>query len=163
MKFIGVLEHGTTNKPSLFTLSEKHKTGANYITETVHHFLRGRAKKVLLPKILFVQMKSCTWENKNRYFFAYFDSLVAWGLFHDVTLSFLLLGHRHEDIDQAVSCTSSRLRARNAITLCDLHANSFNVYNKDTTVNKLEQIANFSALCLKQGWLQPVSGILLFR
>lgn len=52
--------------------------------ETVHCLLTEWPRMSSLAKFVFVQMDNCTSENKNRYLFAYFGSLVAWELFRDV-------------------------------------------------------------------------------
>ena len=55
------------------------------------------AKK--LPPILRVQLDNCAKDNKNRYVFAYWSLLVAKGIFKEVFVFFLLVGHTHDDID----------------------------------------------------------------
>ena len=48
---------------------------------------------------MFVQLDNTSSENKNRGTFGYFGALVATGTFKKVVLSFLPVGHTHEDID----------------------------------------------------------------
>ena len=53
-----------------------------------------------LPPILRIQVDNCGKENKNQYMFAFCAILVKLRYFAEVYLSFLLVGHTHEDIDQ---------------------------------------------------------------
>jgi hypothetical protein len=38
-------------------------------------------------------------DNKNRYTFCFYSLLVANGVFREVYVNFMLVGHTHEDID----------------------------------------------------------------
>lgn len=60
------------------------------------------------------------------------------------------MGHTHEDIDQAFSRTSQRLKSNNAITLSDFHAELRTLYNKYTTVESISIIIDWSDLCEKE-------------
>ena len=64
----------------------------------------------LLPLVLRIQAHNCGRENKNQYIFAFYATLVGLGYFAEVYLSFLLVGHTHEDIDQRFSVISRSLK-----------------------------------------------------
>lgn len=70
--------------------------------------------------MLYVEVDNFDKENKNRYMFAYLESLVTWKIFRTIDVLFLPTGHTHEDIDQAFSHTSEWLCTNDAITLSDL-------------------------------------------
>lgn len=53
-------------------------------------------------------------------------------------VSFLPIGHMHEDIDQSFSSTYGFLRAGDAITLQDPYLELSEVYNKEATVCRVE-------------------------
>lgn len=127
------------------------------------HWLRRMKQSQTPPKFVFVKIDIYTKENKNGYVFPYFESLAAWWLSHEVTISSLPVGHTLEDINKAFGISSSRFSSRDAVAFEDLHSELFNVYNKEITVGKLEHIANFSALSSKQGCLQPGKGISHFK
>lgn len=57
-------------------------------------------EKRVHPPELFLQSDNCWREGKNRWVLGYCAWLVMMGIFTKVTLSFLLQGHTHEDIDQ---------------------------------------------------------------
>jgi hypothetical protein len=52
-----------------------------------------------LPPILNLQLDNACSDNKNRYTFCFFLLLVAKGVFREVYVNFMLVGHTHEDID----------------------------------------------------------------
>ena len=52
-----------------------------------------------LPPVLNMQMDNATGDNKNRYVFAFWSLLVAKHIFREVYVSFMLVGHTHDDID----------------------------------------------------------------
>lgn len=159
VKLIGVLQHSTKNVLRLFTLTDEHETGANHIIESIHRTLLDLQKTQVLPRIFNLQVDNCTRENKNKYLFSYLESLVQWCLFDEVIVSFLPVGHTHEDIDQTFSRTSERLRSKDAITLKELRSELSNVYNNGTTVCDLDKIANWSTLCERTKCLTKISGI----
>jgi len=147
VKLVGLIEHGVENRASLFTMTDNFETGANHIIETMHRYLDRRNGQIGLPQTLFIQMDNCTRENKNRYLFAYLESLVSWGVFREVHVSFLPVGHTHTDIDQLFSRTATRLHKNCAITLKDLHSELRVSYSPTPTVNHMSHVVNFSGLC----------------
>ena len=118
---IGLLEHAFRSGLQLYTMTDEHQKGSNHIIEVIHRFIDRKAAKGPLPKKLFVQMDNCTRENKNRFVMSYFDALIRWGVFDEIQVGFLPVGHTHCDIDQAFSSTSSRLETHDAVTLEDMH------------------------------------------
>ena len=62
-----------------------------------------------LPRTLFLQMDNCTGENKNKYVFGFLSNLVTKGVFDTIVVSFLPVGHTHEDIDQLFSQISQKM------------------------------------------------------
>lgn len=144
---IGVLQHLSINKLSLYTMTENHKTGANHIVECVHRFINDAAREGEIPRTVFLQLDNCIRENKNHYLLSYLEALVKWDVFDCVEVGFLPIGHTHCDIDQAFSSTGERLRYHDAITLSDLQHQVSLCYNEKTTVSSLKQIINWSGLC----------------
>jgi len=117
----------------------------------------------VLPPRLFVQVDNCGRENKNRFFMAYMELLVATGVFQCIQVGFLPVGHTHEDIDQAFSRTSERLRSQNAVTLDDLNHELRASYRGSSAVTHLKNIANWSKLCEEQKVLTVPDAFSHFR
>ncbi|XP_071168335.1 uncharacterized protein [Mytilus edulis] len=56
-----------------------------------------------LPDVLYLQMDNCARENKNRFVFGFLSLLVELKVLKKIKVSFLMVGHTHEDIDQFFS------------------------------------------------------------
>src|SRR5665213_2811165 len=56
-----------------------------------------------------VQLDNCAKDNKSRFVFAYWSLLVAKGIFKEVFVSFLMVGHTHDDIDASFRRWSMKL------------------------------------------------------
>ena len=85
-----------------------------------------------LPPVLLLQLDNTTKQNKGRYLFAFLALLVHHNIFDKIVVSFLPVGHTHEDIDQMFSRFAEYLRChcalspdemarcmRSAFTYCD--------------------------------------------
>jgi len=68
-----------------------------------------------LPKHMYVQLDGAG-DNKNWVMFVFWAMLVDLGYFETVLISFLMVGHTHEDIDQRFSIISKSLRTNYALT-----------------------------------------------
>jgi hypothetical protein len=64
-----------------------------------------------LPPVLNIQLDNACSDNKNRYVFSFFSLLVHKGVFREVYINFLLVGHTHKDIDAIFGRWSYKLRA----------------------------------------------------
>ncbi|XP_035680730.1 uncharacterized protein LOC118418795 [Branchiostoma floridae] len=73
-----------------------------------------------LPGTLYLQMDNCWRECKNQYVFAFLGLLVLRGIFKEVQVGYLLVGHTHEDVDQFFSRVAEKLRKRDATTVEEL-------------------------------------------
>lgn len=166
IKVVGVLEHVLRGKEclSLFAMTEEYETGSNHIVEVVHQTLqRKKDNHGKLPPILFVQVDNCIRENKNRYFMAYFQSLVHLGVFKTVQISFLPIGHTHADIDQTFSSISTHLKINDAVTLPDLLAELEKCYARRVSATELQGIINYSGLCDQTNCLNSVDSFTEYR
>ncbi len=163
VRLIGLLEHNQQNRLRLFTLTEEYPTGANHVIEAIHRFLGERVNQATLPRTFYLQVDNCTRENKNRYFFAYIESLLRWKLFDEIIVSFLPVGHTHEDIDQTFSRTSDRLRCNDAVTLDELHGEFRQVYNEHTSVGSMNNVINWSDLCENEKCLSNMKKFSKYR
>ncbi len=73
-----------------------------------------------LPKRLDLQMDNTAKDNKNHYLLGFCGMLVAEGVFEEVRVFFLPVGHTHQVIDQTFSLISKKLSSRGAYSLPDL-------------------------------------------
>ena len=78
------------------------------------------AKEVLaklLPPVLNLQLDDATGDNKNRFVFVFCSLLTYHGVFQEVYINFLIVGHTHNDIDVLFGRWSYKLRGTNYPTL----------------------------------------------
>jgi len=69
-----------------------------------------------LPRILYLQMDNCVGDNKNKTVLGMCYHLVNEGVFDKIKVSFLPVGHTHEDIDQMFSIISKHLKRVGALS-----------------------------------------------
>ena len=73
-----------------------------------------------LPPVLYLQFDNCFRENKNGYVMAMLTWLVERKVFKHIELSFLPVGHTHNEADQCASCFSVGCRYNDIACLNDL-------------------------------------------
>jgi hypothetical protein len=101
------------------------------------------AKK--LPPTLRVQLDNCAKDNKSRYVFAYWSLLVAKGIFKEVFVSFLLVGHTHDDIDASFGRWSMKLREEDFPTIPLLMKSYMDLENVPVIPHMIEEVPDFKA------------------
>ena len=98
----------------------------------------------LLP-VLNLQLDNATGNNKNRYMFSFYLVLIHRGIFWEVYINFLLVGHTHKDIDAMFGRWSWKLKASDYPTL-PLFMKSFMDAKKHPVIPHLiEEVPNFKA------------------
>jgi hypothetical protein len=75
---------------------------------------------VPLPKRLYLQLDNSAKDNKNRFVMAFYSLLTARGIFKEVTVGFLVVGHIQEDINAYFNYLSKLLKQKNTYVLADL-------------------------------------------
>jgi hypothetical protein len=103
----------------IFPSSKFVKGGSNWTIQCLLEALSSEAHKeghVNFPRTWFIQMDNCSGDNKNKFVFSFLSTLVAKGYFDTIVVSFLPVGHTHEDVDQLFSILAARL-ALNGIHL----------------------------------------------
>lgn len=116
----GVLVHGIGLYADVW-IDAHHKHDSNQVVTTVMHVINDvKRRKGRVPPTLRIQADNCTRENKNVYMFALCASLVGLGIFQEVQLCFLIVGHTHEDIDQRFSIISNTLKRTDIDSLQEL-------------------------------------------
>jgi hypothetical protein len=80
-----------------------------------------------------------------------------------IEVSFLPVGHTHEDIDQFFSRIAVYLHYHNAITIGQLLEAVSNSVVPNPIAKKLVNIANFKKYMIEQEWLNPISGLFIMN
>ena len=71
-------------------------------------------------KELYLQLDNSTKDNKKKYLMVFLSLLTARGVFKEIQVEFLLVGHTHEDIDAYFSHLSKALKSQNTFVVADL-------------------------------------------
>lgn len=120
VRVIGSLEHRVQKQLTIFTLTEENSTGASHIIEALHRVLNAKRSNGKLLPVPFLQFNNFTRDNEHQFLKVYVDLLVCSGVFGEAVVSFLPVGHTHEDIDQAFSRIANQLRYNDAHTMEEL-------------------------------------------
>ena len=96
-----------------------------------------------LPPILNVQMDNATGDNKNRFVFCFWSLLVAKKIFREVYVSFMLVGHTHDDIDALFGRWSMVLKKDNFPTIPSLMKSFMDVDSVPTIPHLVEEVPDF--------------------
>jgi hypothetical protein len=116
----GVLVHGIGLYCHIW-IDAHHKHDSNQVATSIMKVLNYvKQRRGKLPPYLHIQADNCGRENKNVYILALCGTLVALGIFKEIQLSFLLVGHTHEDIDQRFSTISAALKHQDIHSLKEL-------------------------------------------
>jgi hypothetical protein len=117
---MGVLVHGEA--VHAYTYYENFKQGNNVTIEAIHEALAAKlAKDGGLADTLYLQLDNTSKQCKGRYMIGFLGFLILLGLFKHIVLSFLPVGHTHEDVDQMFSRLSVYLECHNAFNVDQLH------------------------------------------
>jgi hypothetical protein len=117
---MGVLVHGEAIHA--YTYYESFKQGNNVTIEAIREALAVQlAKHGKLPDVLYLQLDNTSKQCKGRYIIGFLGWLVQLGIFKQIILSFLPVGHTHEDIDQVFSRLAVYLDCHDAFNVAQLH------------------------------------------
>jgi hypothetical protein len=103
-RVIGVIAHGFGTFLYWVTPQLKHDTDLTIecLRRTI---LKYQQEKGSLPPVLYLQMDNAS-DNKSRRFFSFIAYLISKNIFQKIKVSFLVVGHTHEDIDGFFSVIS---------------------------------------------------------
>jgi len=114
----GVMMHGknTLSVVDLFSVPHDSNLTLNSVTESIMRNYPDRS----MPETLFIQFDNCWRDNKNRFVFGFLSMMVALSIVKVVEISFLMVGHTHEDIDGIFGNIAQILMKYNALHLLAL-------------------------------------------
>ena len=115
LHLMGVIAHG--HGAYVYTCPHNHAQGHNVTIQALFDTLVQLMKDndwAKLPEVLYLQLDNTTKQNKGRYLLAFLALLVEAGSFRKIIVSFLPVGHTHEDIDQFFSRVAMALRRHDA-------------------------------------------------
>ena len=106
-------------------------------------------------------MDNCSRENKNKFVLSYLHFLVKSGTFNEIIVSFLPVGHTHEDIDQLFSRVSLYMERNDAATLQEFCQCVRQAYNPTPSVIQVDNIANIQEYMIQNKWMEEMTGYFL--
>ena len=119
MHLYGALVHG--HGAYAFTMADHEKQGHNTTIQVLQEiFLDFKKKGKALPPVLKLQLDNTTKTNKGQFLYGYLAMLVEYGVFQEIEVSFLPVGHTHEDIDQFFSRIAVYLRHHDTFSRAQL-------------------------------------------
>ena len=96
-----------------------------------------------LPPMLNLQVDNATRDNKKRFVFAFCSLLTYHGVFQEVYINFLIVGHTHNDIDALFDRRSYKLRGNDYPTLLLLMKSFMNTESRLVIPHLIEEVPNF--------------------
>ncbi|XP_070536890.1 uncharacterized protein [Ptychodera flava] len=146
--FTGALCHANKKMYTLVDLCQYcHDT--NLTLTCLLHTLHKESKDGKLPAKLYVQLDNCVRENKNKFFIGFMAYLVKRKYLQEIMMSFLMVGHTHEDIDQRFSKYSQKLKENDAKTMPELAKVLENSTDPQPEITILQTVWNI------RDWLLP--------
>jgi hypothetical protein len=105
LHLMGVLNHG--RGPQAITYLPNVKQGTNVTVDCLHlALLQTLIREGCLPDTLCMQLDNTSKQCKSQFVMGFLGLLINCGVFQQVIVSFLPVGHTHEDVDQFFSRTS---------------------------------------------------------
>jgi hypothetical protein len=98
-----------------------------------------------LPPTLHVQLDNCAKDNKCRYVFCFLSLLVTKGIFKQVFVSFLMVGHTHYDIDAYFGWWSMKLHEEDFPTIPLLMKSYMDLDHIHVIAHMIEEVPDFKA------------------
>jgi hypothetical protein len=153
---IGALVHGYG--PWIYTMS-RYPADSNVTIEVLQRVLTDLSNESggPLPKKLYLQLDNCGRENKNKAVMAYVSWLINRKIFISVEVSFLPVGHTHEDIDQVWSRTSIAMKSKDVSCEAELFPvirEAFHHYGYEARCGSLdEKSLGFTGVANIRDWI----------
>jgi hypothetical protein len=112
VRVVGAIVHGVTKDVRLY-LVDRFTKETNTMVEVLRRVLESRKH---LPPVLILQLDNTSQENKNNRLFGFLAVLVEAGVFEEIIVNFLPVGHTHEGVSIFLACPDVFLY--NACVLC---------------------------------------------
>ena len=107
-KLVAAMVHG--HGTYLYWATEQIAHDTNLTVECLRRtILKYHAEKGFLPPTLYLQLDNAS-DNKSKQLLAFIAYLVEKRIFNRVKVSYLIVGHTHEDVDQYFSCLSRYIK-----------------------------------------------------
>ena len=101
--------------------NDQFEQGGSKSVSIIQDVLKNhQTKHGFLPPNLHLSADNCWRECKNIYLFSYLVALVTVGVFQEITMSYMIVGHTHDEVDQLFSIVAQFLKGRDVSSLENL-------------------------------------------
>lgn len=143
---LGVIVHARPNLSFLYVVNDSVKGDANLNIEGLRGTLNALTS---MPRTLYIQADNAS-DNKCWTMIAFLAMLVFHGYVADVYLSFLIVGHTHEDIDQLFSVISRFFKRLGSVLtpqrfMAEISAAVTDKKNRPCSSERIDCVLNWSA------------------
>ncbi|KAL3690578.1 hypothetical protein R1sor_016887 [Riccia sorocarpa] len=107
-----------------------------------HHIGKGR-RLMMLPPNLYIQLDNSAKDNKNWTVMAFCSELVAKGCCKTITMSFLVVGHTHEDVDAFFSKVNAAQAGKSIESLPHFLKVVHNAQSSKAYPRLIHEVANY--------------------
>lgn len=98
-----------------------------------------------LPSTFYLQLDNSGKDNKNWAMMAFLSELVARGVFKTIIMSFLIVGHTHEDVDAFFSKVNKSLACKHVSSIPQLLAEVHGAEEKRAVPRFITEVADYKA------------------
>ena len=159
---VGVLVHGVPNSAFLYTVNNSIGGGANLNVEALRRTMVHKFRSTPLPRRICVNADNAS-DNKCFTLILFLAMLVYHGYTQEVYLSFLLVGHTHEDIDQLFSVLSRYLKRLGKVMgpneFQDELQNATRAAQRPATIERIECLLSWDTYLFPHLVKPPPAGI----
>ena len=155
LHLMGVIAHGVG--AYVFTCPANVAQGHNVTIQALFDVLEQiKTDKgwIKFPPTLYIQLDNTTKQNKGRWLMAFLALLVEAGTFTKIIVSFLPVGHTHEDIDQFFSRIAMLLRRKDAHSRLALEKLLLSLNCSSSDWGKVRKVTHWENVANISGWLE---------
>jgi hypothetical protein len=146
---IGALVHGTPVPAYVFTAFDEWPADTNLNLQCLLLILQDVGLENLKGKTLFLQMDNTVRENKNYTLLTFMALLKRLNIFKAIEISYLPVGHTHEDVDQMFGCISRVLKNAKCGSVEAMHDIVRAAYTPAPKCIHIDVVGDF------RSWLKP--------
>ncbi|KAL3694844.1 hypothetical protein R1sor_008495 [Riccia sorocarpa] len=141
--FSALLDEDVFNTTVLRKVSKTYEEFFSTTEEEASSSTRSDSTTRMLPPNLYIQLDNSGKDNKNWPMMAFCSELVARGCCKTVTMSFLMVGHTHEDVDAFFSKVNVAQGGKNIESLPHFLAEVFHAQNSKAYPRVIQEVADY--------------------
>ena len=106
--------YGNSNRKVICYIDhDQFEQGSSKLVSILYRVIQQLVKDFndRLPKYLHLNLDNCWRENKNQFLFSFCSGLVGEGVFTEITVDFMLVGHTGNQVDQIFSILAHEFKA----------------------------------------------------